>query len=341
MKDWKSIVVVLTAVSLIILLIPTLLVLPSLGKDENGELQEDLPKQEESEWTALLNDPAVEVAVYRTGSEEIEKFPLEQYIVGVVASEMPAEFELEALKAQAVAARTYVVRQLNQGNTESLPEGAVVSDSVSHQVFKSEAELKKQWGSEFEEKINKIRQAVAETAGQVITYDGKPIDASFFSTSNGFTENSEDYWENEIPYLRSVESPWDKDSPKFTQEKTFKVQEFEEKLGVKVTSEDIGTVLSRTEGERIEQIKIGGKVFTGREVREKLDLASSDFSWVMRGDEIIVKTEGFGHGVGMSQYGANGMAKEGKTYQDIVKHYYKDVTIAEAEPFLKQYMVKK
>ena len=339
MKDWKSIIAVLTAVSLFILLIPALLVLPSLGKDAKGELAEE-PK-EKSEWTALLNDPAVEVAVYRTGSEEIEKFPLEQYIVGVVAAEMPAEFELEALKAQALAARTYVVRQLNLGNTEGLPKGAVVSDSVSHQVFKSEAELKKSWGSEFEEKINKIRQAVAQTAGQVITYDGQPIDASFFSTSNGFTENSEDYWENEIPYLRSVESPWDKESPKFTQEKSFTVQEFEQKLGIKVSKDDIGKVLSRTEGERIEQIQIGGKVFTGREVREKLELASSDFSWVLRGDEIIVTTEGYGHGVGMSQYGANGMAKAGKTYQDIVTHYYQNVTISEAEPFLKQYMVKK
>lgn len=340
MKDWKSIVVVLTVVSVLILLIPTLLVLPSFGEKVSDRIA-DRSKPEIEDWTAQLEGPAVEVAVYRTASKEIEKHPLEKYIVGVVASEMPAEFELEALKAQALAARTYVVKQLLQGNTEGLPNGADVTDSVSHQVFNSETDLKKQWGADYDWKIKKIRQAVAETAGQIITYDGKPIEASFFSTSNGYTENSEDYWPNEFPYLRSVESPWDKQSPKYDQQKSFTVEEFVQNLGVTLSSNNIGEILSRTEGKRVEKVKFGEKTLTGREVREWLGLPSSDFTWVLREDEIIVSTKGYGHGVGMSQYGANGMAKEGKTFKEIIQHYYQGVTITSAEPFLNQYLVKK
>ncbi|GAA0319729.1 stage II sporulation protein D [Bacillus carboniphilus] len=339
MKDWKSIVVVLTVVSLLILLIPTLLVLPSFGQKASGELADDSTNEPTEDWTAQLDGPVVEVAVYRTASEEIEKHQLEEYIVGVVASEMPADFEMEALKAQSLSARTYVVRQLMQGQTEGLPSGANVSDTVSHQVFKDLDDLKKQWGEDYDWKIKKIRQAVAETAGQVITYDGKPIEASFFSTSNGYTENSEDYWQNDFPYLRSVESPWDTESPKYSQEKTFSVQEFQTKLGVTISSDNIGTIVSRTKGQRVETVKIGEKTLSGREVRELLELPSSDFTWTLKGKEIVVTTKGYGHGVGMSQYGANGMAKQGKTYEEIIKHYYKGVTISPADPFLKQYMV--
>lgn len=171
-----------------------------------------------------------------------------------------------------------------------------------------------------------------------MTYKGKPITASFFSTSNGYTENSEDYWKNEIPYLRSVESPWDKQiSPKYKTTVTMPRSEFVGKLGladgaVPVSAGGDGNassflkVLSYTQGHRIESVRVGGKTFTGREVREKLGLRSSQFSLVMKNGEIEITTYGNGHGVGMSQYGAEGMAREGYEAKEILKHYYTNIS---------------
>lgn len=190
--------------------------------------------------------------------------------------------------------------------------------------------------------MKKIAEAVKATDGQVLTFDGAPIDATFFSTSNGFTENSEEYWSNTLPYLRSVESPWDLESPKFRNQTVMTVADVESKLGVKLpNSPEIGKVISRTTGNRVAKVDIGGKVLSGKEVRDKLGLRSSDFTWELKGGNVVITTEGFGHGVGMSQYGANGMATEGKTYQDIVKHYYKGVEISEADSMLTKVTAKK
>ena len=130
-------------------------------------------------------------------------------MTGVVASEMNASFEIEALKAQALAARTFVVQRMLSGGKKN---NADVTDTVKDQVYKSKDELKKQWGNNYENNLKKIEEAVSKTAGQVLTYDGKPISASFFSTSNGRTENAADYWGNDYPYLKSVDSPWDQAS---------------------------------------------------------------------------------------------------------------------------------
>ena len=167
-----------------------------------------------------------------------------------------------------------------------------------------------------------------------MTYNGEPITATFFSTSNGYTENSEDYWPNSFPYLRSVPSPWDQSSPKFKYEKTISVQEFESKLGVVIKGNSLGRVTAWTAGKRVAKVDFSGKVLTGKEIREKLDLKSSDFSWVRRGDKVAITTKGYGHGVGMSQYGANGMAAEGKTYQDIVKYYYHGVQVTPSQSMM-------
>ena len=164
----------------------------------------------------------------------MEKLPLEEYVKGVVASEMPAEFAKEALKAQALTARTYIVKQMMSDEKIKLPEDAIVADTEFFQVYKSDEELKKMWGPDYSKKIKKIEEAVQETSGQILTYGGTPIDATFFSTSNGFTENSEAIWMNSFPYLKSVESPWDKNSPKFSGQKVISIAEFESKLGVKV-----------------------------------------------------------------------------------------------------------
>lgn len=313
--------IILASLIAIILVVPTLIVLPGINKDDNQLAVETNNSPDMVELTA--GDSPFSVAVKRTGTDQVEDVPLETYVAGVVAAEMPAEFELEALKAQAIAARTYVVNELlHRGQTNQ-----AVTDTVSHQVYKNESELREQWGSDFNWKMNKINKAVAATKGEILTYNNAPIFPAFFSTSNGYTENSEDYWKNKLPYLRSVKSPWDKNSPKFLDQKIFTIAEVEKSLGIDL-DEHINIEISRTESNRVDQLKIAGKTFSGRDIRKKLELRSTDFTIEHKNDHLIFTTKGFGHGVGMSQFGANGMAKEGKSYKEILKHYYQDVSIS-------------
>lgn len=301
---------------------------------------------------AAAAQPAAEptVSVYLTATDTVESLPLESYLVGVLAAEMPAEFQLEALKAQAIAARTYAVQRLKAGDRSGVPESkALVTDTVAHQAYIAKEQLEKDWGGENrEEKLAKLRQAVKETEGIVMTYGSEPITASFFSTSNGYTENSEDYWKNEIPYLRSVESPWDrKISPKFRTVTTMPKDEFIRRLGLQDTavpasltdgrgSGAMMKVIAYTRGMRIAKARIGGKTFTGREIREKLGIRSSQFSWQVKDGEVEIVTYGYGHGVGMSQYGAEGMAREGYKAEEILKHYYTGISFSEASKLLSQ-----
>lgn len=338
MKKVKPIALLAAVLFAVTLMIPTLLVLPFM-EQTNGKLGEEI---ELKELKVDTNQPAVEVAVYRVGQEQIDKLPLEEYIVGVVAAEMPANFELEALKAQALSARTYIVNHLMTEEKIGVPEGADVTDTENHQVYKSDAELRELWKKDYQVKVNKIKEAVAATSGQILTYEGSPIYAAFFSTSNGYTENSEDYWSNPTPYLKSVESPWDVNTEKFKGQKVVSVSDFEKLLGVNLpTNSEIGKIIERTKGNRVGKVDINGKVLTGKEIREKLELKSSDFTWERKGDQIVINTKGFGHGVGMSQFGANGMAQAGKTYKEIVQHYYSGVQIDTSTKLLTKITAKK
>ncbi len=311
-------------------LLPALLVLPYSSKP--SFLLETKPKEIKRAAIPSLAS-TLAVPVYRTAEKKVEKVALEEYVKGVVASEMPADFKLEALKAQALTARTYIARLLDSAQGGNLPGGAAVTDSILHQVYKSDDELKKLWGDEYPEKMKKITKAVAETKGKILTYDGKPIFASFFSTSNGYTENSEDYWGTKYPYLKSVKSPWDQNTPKFVQKQEISLLDVEKRLGVVIQKDgEVGTVTKKTAGNRIARMTIDGKSFKGKEIREKLGLRSADFTLTKKKQEVIAVTKGFGHGVGMSQYGANGMAKAGKNYKQIVKYYYKGVAISEYKP---------
>ncbi|AOH57174.1 stage II sporulation protein D [Peribacillus muralis] len=338
-------IILFIAVAFVIIMIPAVLVLPFSNDKTSGELAEQLEKKVKKEGNEVSANEmnSVEVAVYRSNAKKIEKVPMETYLTGVVASEMPADFEEEALKAQALTARTYIVNQLIGESRSGLPDGADVSDTVMHQVYKNDDELKNQWGSEYKSKMKKISKAIKETEGQILTYDGKPITATFFSTSNGYTENSEDYWQADFPYLRSVSSPWDKEeSPKFYNKVVVNTADFENKLGVSLSSgTTIGTVVERTSGNRVGIVEIGGKKLTGKQIREKLGLTSSDFNWERQGNRIVITTKGSGHGVGMSQYGANGMAREGKNYEDIVKYYYKGVKVQSSNKWLNTMTAKK
>jgi stage II sporulation protein D len=339
MKPIKPVLFALGALFIIILLIPTLLVAPFMDQSK-GKLGEELSVAK-SDTPALAESP-VAVPVYRSQTKEIESIPFEEYVIGVVASEMPAEFDTEALKAQALAARTYITKQLMNDQALGVPEGSVVTDTQMHQVYKNPEELRKQWGEDYTRKINKITEAVAATQGKILTYENQPIEAQFFSTSNGYTENSEAYWEESIPYLKSVVSTWDEKSPKFYDQMVISIREFENKLGVNLDNNgSVGKITELTPGKRVAKVEIGDKEFTGREVREKLGLKSSDFTWEIKGNSVVIETKGFGHGVGMSQYGANFMAEDGKSYSEIVSYYYNGTKITEAEPFLTKYTANK
>ena len=343
MKTLKPMIILISVVVIVIIFVPAMLVLPFSDDQSSGKLAENIEQKGTNQGSNKnAKEVAVEVAVYRTASKEIQKQPLESYLIGVVAAEMPADFEKEALKAQALTARTYIVNQLIQNNRTGLPDDADVSDSEMHQVYKNDKELKVLWGSDYSWKIKKITEAVQETSGQILTYEGDPITATFFSTSNGYTENSEDYWKSSYPYLKSVSSPWDTNSPKFYSKVAMTVAEFEQKLGVNVSnSSQIGTIIERTSGKRVGVVEIGGKKLTGKQIREKLNLMSSDFDWERQGNQITITTKGYGHGVGMSQYGANGMAQEGKNYEEIVKYYYKGVAIQSSNKWLNTLTAKK
>ncbi|QKY70466.1 stage II sporulation protein D [Lentibacillus sp. CBA3610] len=323
LSSWKaSTVLFLSSLITIILVVPTLIVVPFMS--DTGE-QEAAIEQSGEDVEIAMGDSPFSVEVMRASSEQVESVPLETYVSRVVASETPAEFELEALKAQALAARTFIVnRLLHQDDAEK----ADVTDTTSDQVYHNEQELRTTMGSNYEEDMKKVKQAVAETEGEILTYDDTPITAAYFSTSNGYTENSEDYWENEVPYLRSVESPWDTNTPKFMDQEIFSVAEMENLLETDLPSmNDLSITLNRTESNRVDQMTIGEESYSGRDMRETLGLQSSDFSIEKKNDHLIFTTKGYGHGIGMSQFGANGMAEEGRTYQEIVKHYYQGVEI--------------
>lgn len=239
---------------------------------------------------------------------------LEDYLLGVVGSEMPASFPLEALKAQAVAARTFVCKRDYQ-----------VDDTTASQVYHDEEQLKGIWQDRYEEYHGVIAKAVEETKGEILTYEGEVITAAFFSSSNGRTNNVEDYWKEALPYLRSVKSPWDIEEEGNAQSVVFTPDEVAQALGFAQPIQSISSPV-RYENGYVKSVTIDGIVFTGRELREKLTLRSSAFE-ILFEDTITITTHGYGHGIGLSQYGAKGMAEEGKSYQDILTHYYTGVEI--------------
>lgn len=316
--------VIISLIICIVVVIPTAIVMMPMEKTTNigSEVPTVKEKNEKKEKLAL---PEVEVQINRAETGEIETVPLEKYVISVVASEMPAEFETEALKAQAIAARTYFINHMIH---QKEGEDFVVTDTTEHQVYKSEEELKTVWGSDYHWKMEKVTEAVMATEGEIITYEDEPITPTFFSMSNGYTEDAKNYWGNELPYLKSVESKWEESLPNFTEQKVFTTTEVANALGVNLqTGYQIPMEMTRTESNRVSELTIDGNAFTGREVREKLGLRSNDFSIKQKDDHLIFTTKGYGHGVGMSQYGANGMATDGKDYKEILRHYYQGIDI--------------
>lgn len=261
------------------------------------------------------------VTVYRSNGT-IESIELEEYIVGVVAAEMPASFNIEALKAQSVASRTYALK--------SIQEGKVLTDNEKTQSYKDINQLKVMWGNSFDTYYNKVKKAVEATKNLVITYNGDYIEALYHSTSNGYTENAYQVFGYSYPYLISVNSSWDINANSFLREVNFTFDQLQKILGFDFNKDTLVEIMSRTSSGRVESIRINENYYTGIEFRNLLGLRSADFDINIDNDKVIITTRGYGHGVGMSQYGANSMGNNGKTYVEILKHYYKGTTIKTA-----------
>jgi stage II sporulation protein D len=258
---------------------------------------------------------------------------LETYVRGVVAAEMPASFQLEALKAQAIASRTYIVRRF--GQHPSATATATVTDGVQNQAFLTDAKLRRIWGpAAYTARMARIEQAVLATTGQILTYDGAPIDAAFFSTSNGYTENADEYWTTAVPYLRSVRSPWDRDvSPKYVHTVHLTSRAFTRALDLRPSALGkatgrLGAPIAYTTGRRVRSLTLDHRTLAGRTIRERLRLASSAFTITRSASgQITITTHGYGHGIGMSQYGAEGMARKGYSAEAILTYYYRGVQV--------------
>lgn len=281
----------------------------------------NLNKVEEIELNYINNTT---IRVKRLKTDTIETIPLESYIVGVLAGEMPIYFEKEALKAQAVASRSYAIKRIEYNKDKDYD----VVDSIMNQVYLDEDYLKEAWGNNYVVNINKLRSAVNETIDECLTYDDKVIDALFFSTSNGYTEDADLVFNLNLPYLKSVESKWDeKESSAFSTATVIPLNKFYEKLDLKYNKELKVEIIKRSPTNRVLELKINNQKFTGKDLYNSLSLRSTDFIITQIGTNVFIDMKGYGHGVGMSQYGALGMAKEGYSYKDILSHYYQNTTI--------------
>ena len=279
-------------------------------------------------------DTPRKIKIYRTAGGDIESIDFEEYIMGVVACEMPSTFHEEALKAQAVAARTYSTAKIMNaeiyGNSNAHPK-APLCDTTHCQVYKNVNDLESIKGSKWmNSEWAKINSAVEDTKGQLLYYNGKLVEqALFHSSSGGKTENSEDVFASAVPYLISVESPYEEDATHRNEQTTISLNDFITKLNsynssinLKDVSKSTIKILKRSSGNRVEKMQVGNAYFTGRQIREAIGLPSANFSIKVSKNNIIFTSNGSGHGVGMSQYGANGMAKEGYGYKKILSHYY-------------------
>lgn len=273
-----------------------------------------------------------DIGVYMASEDKVVTMKREDYILGVLMAEMPAEFELEALKAQAVAARTYMAEKMKSPSEKDKHKGAsVCTDSTHCQAYISEKDAKNKWGKNASLYFEKCKKAVLETRDIIAVYKGEPIKAVFHAITGVRTENAGDVWGTDVAYLRSVESNGDSLAPKYQTSLEISIDEFKSTLakecGVSFDSGIIGEV-TRSEGGAVATVRIGDKVIKGTQIRTLFSLRSAYFDIVPCENSIVFNVRGYGHGVGMSQYGANYCAKEGMTYDKILTKYYTGIEFA-------------
>lgn len=281
-------------------------------------------------------DGGVQLAVKNGDAEEI--MALDVYLQGVVRGEMPASFELEALKAQAAAERTYIYYQLAAGRKEAHPNADVCTDPSCCNAWLSEEAAREKWGGDFDGWESRIEEAVAATDGQVALYDGQPILAVFHSSSAGKTAGAGDVWSGDMPYLRSVDSPEGEETvPNYYSAAEFTAAEAKALLAQahpELTFSGgpdkwFGAV-EKDESGRVGTVEVCGAPLRGVEVRRIFSLRSACFTIDAAADRVTFRVTGYGHGVGMSQYGANELARQGRTWQEILLWYYADIAIGPA-----------
>ena len=280
--------------------------------------------------------PAADVfPVLDITSGQVMEIPIKDYIAGAVMAEMPAAYETEALKAQAVAAYTYALRRIRLETENPAPElmGAYISnDSSKFQAFFTPEQGKAFYGSAYDEYRKKIEEAVDAVYPEALYYENEPIAAAFHSVSCGKTENSADVWEVSFPYLVSVESEWDCDAPTFYSEAEFSADEISAAFpDADLNGEKSGliSVDALTTGGYVKRASVGIETYSGQEIRAALGLKSAAFtvSYNEKDEKFVFSVKGSGHGVGMSQYGANCLAKENKTYREILGYYYPETEL--------------
>ena len=330
----RKIGLMILALFLIVMIIPFFIISSCEAINERDD-EPDVIEEKDQVYVTVLN----------TEDNTTMELTTDEYIKGVVAAEMPVNFELEALKAQAVAARTYTLNRLEEfgGKPDDVhPQYELCTDYRHCQAWISKDDRLVAWSKNTElsalnsiELWSKIEEAVDSTKGESLIYNGELIDPLFHSSSGGVTENSEDYFSASLPYLRSVSSEYETNSPYISTNFDISEDDFEKTLKNKYPDIvlkknkmiDNLEIISRTKSGRVDEIRVGNKTLTGREIRELLSLRSNNFTIKQDGNNIVFTVNGNGHGVGLSQYGANGMAEAGFDYVEILKHYYTGVEL--------------
>ena len=294
------------------------------------------PEPAAPETAAVHHDRDVTLTIQ--DGDTTEQMTLERYLTGVVRGEMPASFELEALRAQAAAERSYVYYQLAAGRKDAHPDADFCTDHTCCSAYLSETAAREKWGGDFAPWNTRVEQAVSDTDGQVVLYNGRPILAVFHSSSAGRTAAAGDVWSGDLPYLVSVDSPEGEETvPNYYSTVTFTAAEAKEKLlaahpELKLSGTPdrwFGAAAENGSG-RVETVSVGGTDIEGTELRRIFGLRSACFTVAADSESVTFRVTGYGHGVGMSQYGANQLAREGKTWQEILEWYYTGATVGNA-----------
>ena len=334
----KQVVATALALLLVLFLLPLLLFgTGGLEQTEQAAPTGELPIDRTVVTPSPSADSQTQIRVALTDGSVLT-LGLDQYLWRVVAAEMPASFELEALKAQAAAARTYTLSKLGR-TVEKHPDADVCTDITCCQAYIDPDQAAANWGDNAAVYTAKITSAVSETDGMAVLYDGQPIQAVFFSSAAGRTVDAVEVWGNSVPYLTGVDSPEGDEVPNYHSTVTFTPEEFKSKLLAQYPDADLSgdpagwfqnTVPNSAGG--VEQVDVGGVTVSGGALRTLLGLRSTSFTVTAGSQGVTFSVTGYGHGVGMSQYGANALAKQGKTYDEILKWYYTGVEVAPYMP---------
>ncbi|MBM6724714.1 stage II sporulation protein D [Pseudoflavonifractor phocaeensis] len=334
----KQVVATALALLLVLFLLPLLLFgTGGLEQTEQAAPTGELPIDRTVVTPSPSADSQTQIRVALTDGSVLT-LGLDQYLWRVVAAEMPASFELEALKAQAAAARTYTLSKLGR-TVEKHPDADVCTDITCCQAYIDPDQAAANWGDNAAAYTAKITSAVSETDGMAVLYDGQPIQAVFFSSAAGRTVDAVEVWGNSVPYLTGVDSPEGDEVPNYHSTVTFTLEEFKSKLLAQYPDADLSgdpagwfqnTVPNSAGG--VEQVDVGGVTVSGGALRTLLGLRSTSFTVTADSQGVTFSVTGYGHGVGMSQYGANALARQGKTYDEILKWYYTGVEVAPYTP---------